>query len=60
MVELTKKGIKLVDTVLPDHIKNEERILADLTAAEKKQLAALLRKLVMAHAPEPDSSGPGK
>jgi DNA-binding MarR family transcriptional regulator len=45
-VELTAKGRRLVDSVLPAHIANEERLLAALTRRERTQLDALLTKLI--------------
>ncbi|HMO56577.1 MAG TPA: MarR family transcriptional regulator [Roseiflexaceae bacterium] len=47
LVELTPQGIELVDVVVASHLENEERLLAALTAAEREQLAALLRTLLI-------------
>ena len=47
LVQLTSKGIKLVDAVMPEHLENEERILRGLSAAERKHLADLLRQLIL-------------
>jgi DNA-binding MarR family transcriptional regulator len=44
MVALTKEGLALIDRALPDHIANEERILASLTTSERDTLAATFRK----------------
>jgi DNA-binding MarR family transcriptional regulator len=45
LISLTTKGRELVDEVSDAHLANEARLLESLTAAERKQLAALLRKL---------------
>jgi DNA-binding MarR family transcriptional regulator len=47
-VTLTPDGRHLVDAVLPDHIANEERLLRDLNASERRDLARLLEKLAVA------------
>lgn len=46
-VQLTAKGIELIDSIMPEHLQNEETILGELSAAERKQLAGLLRKLIL-------------
>lgn len=46
-VALTAKGKELIEQALAAHVTNEEAILAGLTAAERKQLAGLLRKLLI-------------
>jgi DNA-binding MarR family transcriptional regulator len=43
-VRLTEQGRTLMDEAYPVHLRNEARLLAGLTAAEREQLAALLRK----------------
>jgi len=43
-VRLTDRGLALVDEAMTVHVANEARLLAGLTAAERHQLAALLRK----------------
>ncbi len=45
LISLTAAGRKLVDAVSDAHLANERRLLATLTAAERRQLADLLRKL---------------
>lgn len=45
-VELTAKGRKLTDRVLPEHIANENSLLAGLTERERVQLDRLLAKLL--------------
>jgi DNA-binding MarR family transcriptional regulator len=47
-VTLTPDGRRLVDAVMPDHIANEERLLRDLNASERKDLASLLERLAVA------------
>jgi DNA-binding MarR family transcriptional regulator len=46
LVELTDEGVTLVDRVAPEHLANEERLLAALTEEERRTLAELLRKLL--------------
>ena len=55
LVELTRQGRALVDRVAPEHVANERRMLAALTPAEQRQLADLLRKLLLSFETE---SGP--
>ncbi|NUT33058.1 MAG: MarR family transcriptional regulator [Hamadaea sp.] len=47
-IRLTAKGLETVDTVLEGHMANEERLLAPLASAERRQLVAMLRKLSIA------------
>lgn len=47
LVQLTRKGIDLIDSIMPEHLENEETILSELSSAERKQLANLLRKLIL-------------
>lgn len=47
LIELTAEGKKLVDAAVAAHVANEERILAVLTKKERKELAELLRKLLL-------------
>ncbi|GHP01011.1 MarR family transcriptional regulator [Reticulibacter mediterranei] len=46
LVELTEQGRELIDTVLPAHVANEERILKALSKEEQHTLATLLGKLL--------------
>lgn len=46
-VALTPKGKKTIDTAVTDHIKKEHDLLSRLTPREQKQLADLLRKLLV-------------
>src|SRR5205085_2005376 len=45
-VSLTGEGLELIDRALPDHVANEQRILATITPAQRKTLADVLRKLL--------------
>jgi DNA-binding MarR family transcriptional regulator len=45
-VELTAKARKLVDELLPEHLANEERLLAGLNKRERAELDRLLAKLL--------------
>jgi DNA-binding MarR family transcriptional regulator len=47
LVTLTEKGRQTTDEALLVHLANEERLLSGLTANEQKQLASLLRKLLV-------------
>jgi DNA-binding MarR family transcriptional regulator len=48
VVTLTAKGLQLFDQVGPAHLHNEDVLLSALTEAEQAELAALLRKLLVA------------
>src|SRR3954447_4798804 len=52
LVELTAKGRDLVDRVAGEHLANERRMLAGLSDARQKQLAGLLRELLLSLEPE--------
>jgi DNA-binding MarR family transcriptional regulator len=45
LIELTDAGRKLVDAATEAHLANEHRLLAALSPADQRRLAALLRKL---------------
>jgi DNA-binding MarR family transcriptional regulator len=47
LVELTAKGRRVVDKAVVDHIAVEDRLIAPLSRSERKQLAGLLRKLLL-------------
>ena len=49
VVKLTAKGRKLVDDVAAEHLANERGLLAPLSRKEQKELAALLKKLLLAY-----------
>lgn len=44
-VRLTKKGLALLERILPDHYARLGAVMSRLTRADKKQLAALLGKV---------------
>jgi len=46
-VELTDDGLALTEEAMAAHVANEDRILAPLSQAEREQLAALLRTLLI-------------
>jgi DNA-binding MarR family transcriptional regulator len=52
VVQLTSAGSRLVERVLPSHVETEARLLDGLSAREQKQLAGLLRKLLVSHEEE--------
>jgi len=47
LVQLTPKGVKLIDAVMPEHLENETSILRNLPPAERRQLTDLLRRLIL-------------
>jgi DNA-binding MarR family transcriptional regulator len=49
---LTDRGRALIDSLTPDHLDNERRILATLSEADQRQLADLLRKLQLGLPPQ--------
>jgi DNA-binding MarR family transcriptional regulator len=62
LVQLTRKGVKLVDGVAPAHLANERELLAPLSDDERRQLSGLLRKLLQTYErdhPAPPPSGRG-
>ncbi len=50
LVGLTREGMRVCDAAHLDHLANEERLLAGLTAAERERLTRLLRKLLVSPA----------
>jgi DNA-binding MarR family transcriptional regulator len=61
LIALTPQGRALVDHAAVRHLANEQRILSGLTAAERRQLADLLRKLRLTLPPleeEPPAEAP--
>jgi DNA-binding MarR family transcriptional regulator len=52
VVTLTPQGRTLVDDIAADHLANERRLLAPLSAEEAQQLAGLLKKLLLAYEAE--------
>ncbi len=45
-IELTDKGLNVIDKAVETHVVNEHRILSVLEASEREALAQLLRKLL--------------
>ena len=45
LVELTDKGMSVLDDLLPDHLRGEEEMLASLTEEEQQTLLKLLEKV---------------
>ncbi len=46
LVQLTGKGARLFDEIVPVHLANEDRLLSALSADERQTLADLLRRLL--------------
>jgi DNA-binding MarR family transcriptional regulator len=46
VVQLTAKGLGLIEEALAAHVANEHKILAGLTSGERETLAKLLAKLI--------------
>ncbi len=46
-VSLTREGKRLVDATLPEHVANEQRLLSELSNAERAELAGLLEALAV-------------
>jgi DNA-binding MarR family transcriptional regulator len=51
LIELTAAGRERVDRALEIHVANEHRLLEALSAAERAQLAGLLRRWLLAFEP---------
>lgn len=47
LIKLTPQGRRLVDSATVKHMANEHRILSGLSGAQQRQLADLLRKLIL-------------
>ncbi len=47
LIALTDKGRRLIDGLTPDHLANEDRLLAALAPDERERLAGLLRELLL-------------
>ena len=52
LIGLTAKGREIIDATTGAHLENERRLLAALSAAEREQLAGLLRKLQLGIPPD--------
>jgi DNA-binding MarR family transcriptional regulator len=48
LIALTDDGTVLIDRAVEAHVQNEKRLLAELPAAKRNELAALLRELLTA------------
>jgi DNA-binding MarR family transcriptional regulator len=48
LVELTPKGLRMVDAALEHHVETERGLLEGLTTTQRKELADLLRRLLIA------------
>lgn len=55
IVSLTAEGLRVIKLVLKDYLKDLSELLDPLSAAERKQLAGLLKKLLIKH----DQETPG-
>jgi DNA-binding MarR family transcriptional regulator len=55
IVSLTAEGLRVIKQVLKDYLKDLNELLEPLTAAERRQLAGLLKKLLIKH----DQETPG-
>src|SRR4051812_46621734 len=51
LIELTPKGLELIDGVTAAHLENERDLIGALSAAEQETLVALLRKLRVSLSP---------
>lgn len=49
IVSLTTEGLRVIKLVLKDYLKDLNELLDPLSAAERKQLAGLLKKLLLKH-----------
>ncbi|CAB3737002.1 hypothetical protein LMG3458_05385 [Achromobacter deleyi] len=55
IVALTAEGLRVIKLVLKDYLRELDALLAPLTAAERRQMAGLLKKLLIPH----DQETPG-
>ena len=55
VVSLTAEGRQLVDRIGAEHLANQRRLLAPLSEREQRELAALLKKLLLAYEAEQPS-----
>jgi DNA-binding MarR family transcriptional regulator len=56
VVTLTEAGRTALDRALPDHLETERALLAGLSTADREQLAALLRRCLVALGRVPQES----
>lgn len=55
LIRLSAKGLQLFDSLAPEHLANEERLLSALTDEERTTLADLLRHLLVSLEPSRQS-----
>src|SRR6478672_1365549 len=48
LVTLTEAGLTTIDTVAPEHVENEQRLVATLSRDQRETLTRLLRELLLA------------
>src|SRR6266511_4051669 len=58
-VSLTREGKRLVEKILPEHVANEQRLLEELSAKERAELAGLLETLAIALGDDPNAGTRG-
>ena len=54
-VSLTREGKRLVETILPEHVANEHRLLGEMSNKERAALADLLEALAVSLGDESDA-----
>jgi DNA-binding MarR family transcriptional regulator len=54
-VSLTREGKLLVEAILPGHVTNEQRLLSELSAKERTELAGLLETLAISLGDDADA-----
>ena len=59
LVAITHQGAELLKKVIPEHLRNEDRLLAPLTAQERKTLRLLLHKWLVWFEAQHDDTPPG-
>jgi DNA-binding MarR family transcriptional regulator len=55
VVTLTREGRRLVEAILPGHVANERRLLGELSAKERSDLAGLLETLAISLGDDADA-----
>jgi DNA-binding MarR family transcriptional regulator len=55
VVMLTREGKRLVEAILPGHVANERRLLGELSAKERSDLAVLLETLAISLGDDADA-----
>ena len=59
LIVLTDEGRALIDRAVEAHLQNEQRLLADLSEAEREDLAVRLRELLIALDARPNGDATG-